>query len=1360
MYKDIFNINDPLENELNGAFTSYTRDQLPEKRMRERVELDFPLLEDPLLAKCEQVIFKLHEKPKDKKNSDIEWIRARHTWEVFEPLNFTRKTQFLRNKCQKLLLNVRILNLSFGEGACDEKYILGYRLADEAATPIKEFEVKLDIDTIAQTYSHEIDIEEICPKNSSYVQSLEFIVWKKDDPGYQPHNLEIKLINDKALLPKVTKWLFKDHDGYEMEGFDKYCNERIYTELWTENQKFSELKKELDEIECEVLLFNEDPDVEPYLYTLHLSPSGGKIYKTFEVSVGFMQDSFAWDYKIPVYNNMPGGLYDAQLYVWGERIAQKKALLIKTDIRPETGDFHKLLEEFMVPYVEDKPEEAKPEPKAKPKLNPFEYIKLERFAMFHAPNAQEHDEVELVNVEDTDVLTCFRQSETRCISIQARYLVLKEKADLIFEDNVKCRLYDRTGRLLSERPAFTTRVSELLLIYAGVGKFTDYKWAKGHYTVEFTYDDQCIAAATFEIGDRRIDGEYDVYHIMKAISRKNAPSGGEDAYAKLMSMTGLESIKEKIRKVSNLVSFANKRKAAGLPTKMPVLHTSFIGNPGTGKTTVANLIGMIYRDLGLLSTGHVIVEERKTLIGRFWDSESKAVASAIERARGGILLIDEAYNLYVKSDDRDPGRRILDNFLTELSDENNRDWMLILAGYPDKMIEMLDSNQGLKSRLSDPFYFEDYSEDQLMEIAELYCTNNKFRLTDEARVHLRAVIRRELSVKDTDFGNGRFVNSLMDQIVSENMANRVASFNNPTTEQLQTILPEDIPSLKKTETSSGMANLDEMVGLSNLKLSIESHMNFVKLTNMRMQAGLGGEMPPLHMIFTGNPGTGKTTVAAFMGEIYASMGILSQGNVVSVERSDLVGSHIGETELKVRSILNRAKGNILFIDEAYQLYSEGSKNDYGKIAMESLLTTLSREHIDMIVILAGYPKEMEELMTMNSGIRSRFPYTFHFEDYSIEELVSIAVQTVRKQNYEFTPEALERLTALTKAEVAKKDDSFGNARFVKRLISTRILTAMADRIAKMGHKPSKEDLRTITVEDIPLDTEIAERLQNGGFSEKEIGAALAELDAMIGMDKVKNAIHNFVDIARYRNECGEKLCGKGLLKWSFAGNTGTGKSSIASILAKLLKAMGMLNSSEVVEVKGEEIFNVSEYQCNEVLNNAMKKARYGMLFIDGDAPEFRNGGYYLTTEQLKIKISSLTAQNGGVGAIVIAENTSPNQTIATSLAKNGIYDFDHTIIFDDYTPDELFKILCSCLNHHQIRFTQEAEVIIRKFISDLRSNRDNAFANARTMKHLSRTIRDAVLLRMSREGDTNERIVKSDDVESFVWNKSVGRVGY
>ena len=1362
MYSSFFDIDTTGGQQLNHAFTSYTEARLSEPEMRSRIALDFPTLEFDSLTKVEEVLLHIYGRAGRTGDSDIEWIRVCGQEDRLEPINSTLRTQFLREDNPRLLLKTRFVNLNYGEGSCDETYIVGYRRRfNENPIIITQIHVKMDKTEVSCEHVSDLTRKDICHQNDTYAQSYELVIWKKGDAEYTPQTLKVYTINSSDVLPKVTKWhLYADDDKSQTESFELGSNTVIGSEIWVENYNSADFRKDLDYIECELSIDFDDFHTEKVDSVIRLPYSGGKLFKA-DLPICSLREALKKYLQSSKDSNVPSwevkeGSYELTLSVWGRKI-QSCTIEFNEAADPDE-DFLKLLEEFTEPTSIKQPGAESEE-----KINPFDYVKLERFTMYHAPNAKEEDEIELINTDDSNLLTSFPQSETHCISIIARYNIIQKDGTDKFRNRVRFRLYDNTGRLLSERTAYSWEVDSMMVIYAGAGKFCDYRWKKGRYMVEFTFEDICIAAASFEIGDRRIDGEYDVHHIMKAISRKNSPEKTDDSYAQLMEMIGLSAIKEKIEHMRSLIDFFNKRKAAGLPAKMPALHTCFIGNPGTGKTTVAKLMGQIYKELGLLSKGHVVEEERKTLLGRFYDSESKSVADAVERAQGGILLIDEAYNLYIKDDPKDPGKRVLEYLLNELSDESKRDWMLILAGYPSEMSEMLDSNTGLASRLGDPFYFEDYNEDELMEIAELYCRRNRFTLTDESRIHLRAVIRRELSMKDEKFGNGRFINNLMDQIVTDNMAHRLSSVSSPTEEQLQVILPEDIPSIRKTIQSSGLAGLKQLIGLGEIKRSIESHMNYVKLMNMRIQSGLGGEIPPLHMIFTGNPGTGKTTVAAFMGEIYASMGILSHGDVISVERSDLVGSHIGETELKVRSILNRAKGNVLFIDEAYQLYNGDSEKDFGKIAMDTLLTTLSRENIDMIVILAGYTKEMEQLVSMNSGIKSRFPYTFHFEDYSIDELIAIAVHTVKKQNYEFTPEALEKLTLLTKAELAKKDAEFGNARFIKRLISTKILTAMADRIDSMGCTPTMEQLKTITVDDIPLGAEEAERMKTGGFDETLLGKALDELDDMIGIEKVKSAIHNFVEIARYRRACGERICGNGLLKWSFAGNTGTGKSTVAEILAKILKAMGLLSSSEVTEIKGEEIFNVSEYQCNQVLTTAMQKARYGMLLIDGDSPEFRNGGYYLTTEQLKIKLSSLTAQQGGAGAVIIAENASPNQTIATSLAKNGIYDFDHTLIFDDYDADQLFDILCSCLRRHEITFTPEAEAHIRKYISDLRSHRDHTFANARTMKHLSRTIADAVILHMSREtsdGSTEPRIVKHADVESYVWNGTSGRVGY
>ena len=620
---------------------------------------------------------------------------------------------------------------------------------------------------------------------------------------------------------------------------------------------------------------------------------------------------------------------------------------------------------------------------------------------------------------------------------------------------------------------------------------------------------------------------------------------------------------------------------------------------------------------------------------------------------------------------------------------------------------------------------------------------------------------RDYGSRDANFGNARYVTNLIEQVVIANMSHRVSRIDKPTKEQLQAIEVSDIPSLRQEENDTkGMARLNKMVGLTNLKRSLSEHLNMVKVANMRMKHGLHTTMPPLHMIFTGNPGTGKTTVADFLGEIYASMGLLSKGDVIRVEKRDLVGEHVGDTERKMRSILNRAKGNILFIDEAYQLYSKDGQSDYGKNVIDSLLTTLANDNVDMIVILAGYPQDMECLLTMNEGLPSRFPYTFHFEDYSVEELHKISLQRAAKDNYTFSKKAEQLLKSLIKREVLRKRRAFGNARFVTRLLSTEILPRMATRLAKATTEPSTRQLKTIVAEDIPITEAEAERIERGGFDNEAIDAALQKLDSLVGQTKVKQAIHNFVDIARYLQSNGEAFVGKGLLKWNFVGNTGTGKSTVAAILADILKAMNLLDRGNVVEVRGEQIFNVSEYQCDQVLRQAMESSRHGLLFIDGDAPEFRNMfEYRLTSEQLRIKLTSLVAETGGQGALVIAECNSPRQTIANSLTINGIYDFDHTFFFDDYTADELFEILSKRLGKHKVSFTPEAEAKMRQYIDHLCANRNLSFANARTMKHLARTIYEQVILRASKDKSSPRNEVTLEDVKGYNWQQP-RKIGY
>lgn len=263
-------------------------------------------------------------------------------------------------------------------------------------------------------------------------------------------------------------------------------------------------------------------------------------------------------------------------------------------------------------------------------------------------------------------------------------------------------------------------------------------------------------------------------------------------------LIGLRAVKEKLEIYERIVRFNKMRTEHGLPTSSTPLHSMFLGSPGTGKTTVAKMIGVMLRRAGILSKGHVIVRERATLLGQNYNSESEKTLQAIEDAQGGILFIDEAYQLFQTNDPRDPGKFVIETLLTSLADESNRDWMLILAGYPDEMKRMFEINPGFRSRIpeSNIYLFEDFSETELLEIAENYLTRNRYSLSPEARTALSDRLKADYSFKKKNFGNARHVINLIETDILPAMAVRVTSADFTATSEtdvLTSILPCDIP---------------------------------------------------------------------------------------------------------------------------------------------------------------------------------------------------------------------------------------------------------------------------------------------------------------------------------------------------------------------------------------------------------------------------------------------------------------------------------------------------------------------------------------------------------------------------------------
>lgn len=261
-----------------------------------------------------------------------------------------------------------------------------------------------------------------------------------------------------------------------------------------------------------------------------------------------------------------------------------------------------------------------------------------------------------------------------------------------------------------------------------------------------------------------------------------------------------------------------------------------------------------------------------------------------------------------------------------------------------------------------------------------------------------------------------------------------------------------------------MAELDNLVGLNKVKEDVRSLINIVRIMKIRKERGLPEVDMSLHMVFTGNPGTGKTTVARLLSGIYREIGVLSKGHLVEVDRSRLVAKYVGQTAPQVMEVVKEALGGVLFIDEAYSLVSRRGENDFGYEAVDTLIKAMEDYRDDLIVIVAGYPDKMDEFLRSNPGLQSRFNKYINFDDYTPEELLEIFKKMCEKNGYKVTEGALEKIEQILSFLHEARTDSFANARTVRNLFE-KLLTIQANRLASY-ETVSNEDLEAILEEDI------------------------------------------------------------------------------------------------------------------------------------------------------------------------------------------------------------------------------------------------------------------------------------------------------
>lgn len=526
------------------------------------------------------------------------------------------------------------------------------------------------------------------------------------------------------------------------------------------------------------------------------------------------------------------------------------------------------------------------------------------------------------------------------------------------------------------------------------------------------------------------------------------------ALEQLNDMYGLKELKKQIKQFINTIKFNQSRKMKGLKAASLNLHSIFLGNPGTGKTTVARLLGNVLYEEGVIPNDNFVEVTRKDLVGVHIGETAPKTQAVLDRARGGILFIDEAYTLH-SSSDSDFGTEAVETILKFMED-NRGEIMIIFAGYFDDMQNFLSMNSGLASRIPNEFVFDDYSSLEIAEIGYLDILDQDY-IVDEKKY--KDVVMTQYA-RTVDASNARWVRNFNQKLMIT-MANRVIETDS---EDTQTIFNEDIDALvgnngedKEEKMEELLTQLDSLIGLEEVKDYVHRLVKQVKIDKMLADEGELTFNPTYHMIFEGNPGTGKTTVANILASLFYCLDILPSKNVKVVDRADLVGSYIGHTEKNTKRIINQAMGGVLFIDEAYQL-TNNNENDFGKQAVETLLTYLENYRDKFVVILAGYTKEMEKFLDSNPGLRSRIPEKIIFPDYHPDDIAAIVEKNISK-HWQVDSDHLYNVVSEVYRQLPEAEKA--NARWARNFSEKLIQN---HKIWISDHQLSGQDIKQISTE--------------------------------------------------------------------------------------------------------------------------------------------------------------------------------------------------------------------------------------------------------------------------------------------------------
>lgn len=751
-----------------------------------------------------------------------------------------------------------------------------------------------------------------------------------------------------------------------------------------------------------------------------------------------------------------------------------------------------------------------------------------------------------------------------------------------------------------------------------------------------------------------------------------------DAMDELLKMVGLRRVKDSALKLFKSALALSKMEAAKRKKNAPAMNYCFMGNPGTGKTTVARLFARILNDSGMRRSKNAVMcgaQEVK-------DDGPVEFRKKITGAMGGVIFIDEAYELDPMGDSK--GKPIVAELLTAAEDKRD-DLSIILAGYEDDIQQKLYRyNDGIKSRFEE-IHFDDFDEADLKVVWDGLLAEKEWASEDKCGVIACRRLARGTGVKG--FGNARAVRQLFEKSTQAAMARE--DFNGIT--EIRTV---DVLGERPTKNPKLRAVLKELSSKIGWRAIKDKVVELVKICDKNYERELNGvDTIPVSMnrLFLGNPGTGKTTCAAIYGRVLKCLNFLSIGDVVKKTAGDFVGQYVGQSQTKTVDILKMAKGKVLVIDEAYNL----DDNLYGKQVLDVLVEKVQgNESDDIAVILIGYEQQMLEMLrTQNPGLARRFPqqYAFYFDDYSEQELLDIFLAACAKKSVHCPLEVSELV--IRQLSLQKSQANFGNAGAVELILKNAIANASA--------RPLDGDTITLAVEDVEDDVMRRARLESAkesaGHDAGQENDPLAVLNGLYRVEHIKDKLRQIQTSIQVAQDEGSDIPKIG--HFVFRGSPGTGKTTVARAVAKIFHRMGILATDKLVETSGLNLTGEYVGQTKKRVEDQLGQARGGVLFID-EAYELGKG--HFGEEAMTSLVAAMTNPMYAGMVIIIAGYP---RDLDEMLDRNaGLKSrFTRYVDFYDWETDDCVEFTLATSNREGYTLSQDALECVRRTFDALRA---------------------------------------------------------